>query len=115
MKRLREVREQRGLSQSELARRVGVSQRAISSYENGERTPAGDILVRISHVLGVSSAYLLGMTDDPKRDDRLPPDWEAVVEEALRDGFSPDDVRKALKMLRVALGKEAPEGDSGKK
>jgi len=55
------------------------------------------------------------MTDNPERDDRLPPDWEAVVEEALRDGFSPDDVRKALKMLRVALGKEAQEGDSGKK
>jgi len=87
----------------------------VAQYERGERTPSGDILVRLSHVLGVSSAYLLGMTDNPERDDRLPPDWEAVVEEALRDGFSPDDVRKALKMLRVALGKEAQEGDSGKK
>lgn len=111
MKRLREIREARGLSQSGLAKRVGITQQAVAQYEAGGRTPTGDILVRIAQALGVSSSYLLGLTDTPERDDHLPPEWEQVVEEAMSSGFSPDDVRRALRMLRVALGKgeeEAP-------
>lgn len=106
MKRLQEVRESRGLSQSALAKRVGVTQQAIAQYESGKRTPTGDVLVRLAQVLGVSSSYLLGLSDSPQRDDHLPPDWEQVVEEAMSSGFSPDDVRLALRMLKMALKKD---------
>lgn len=68
--------------------------------------PSGDVLVRLAHVLGVSSAYLLGKTDSPERDDRLPPDWVQTVERAIAKGLSPEDVERAIRMLLVALGKE---------
>lgn len=111
MERLRQERLKRELSQETLANRIGISRTTIAQYENGTRRPTGDIAVRLARELGVSSAYLLGATDNPERDDRLPEDWEAVVEEALSQGFSPADVRRALRLLRVALGKEdAPGG-----
>lgn len=109
MNRIQQVRLARGLSQSRLAQMVGVSRQAIGQYESGERTPGGDVLVRLAQVLGVSSSYLLGMSDSPERDDHLPPDWEQVVEEAMASGFTPADVRRALQMLRLALGKDQGE------
>lgn len=106
MNRIKEARLKRGLSQADLADRVGVSRQAVGLYETGERKPGGDVLVRMSYELGVSSAYLLGWSDSPERDDHLPPDWEKVVEEAMQDGWGPDDVRRALQMLRLALGRD---------
>lgn len=106
MQRLRERREAMGWSQRQLAEKAMCSQQAVASYEKGERMPSGDVLVRLARFLGVSSAYLLGLSDSPERDDRLPENWVAVVEEAMSQGFSPDDVRRAIRGLRVMLGQE---------
>jgi len=62
---IRELRTQRGLTQSELATLLGVSKSVISSYENGVHLPPYDILVRISSLFGVSCDYLLGVSGTP--------------------------------------------------
>ena len=62
---IRELRNQRGLTQTELASMLGVSKSVISSYENGVHLPPYDILVRISSLFGVSCDYLLGVSDTP--------------------------------------------------
>lgn len=111
MDRLRDVRKQRGLSQVRLAEMVGCSQQAIADYERGKSVPAGDTLVRIARILGVSSAYLLGHADTPERDDRLPDDWVAVVEEAMAGGYSPEQIRRVIRGLRVMLGQEQSPPD----
>lgn len=108
MQRLRERREALGWSQRQLAEKADCSQQAIASYEKGDRMPSGDVLVRIARILGVSSAYLLGHTDNPERDDRLPDDWVAVVEEAMAEGYSPEQIRRAIRGLKVMLG-QSPE------
>lgn len=109
MNRIRESRLRQGLSQADLAKRVGVSRQAIGQYETNERRPGGEILVRLAQVLGVSSAYLLGMSEAPDQAERLAPAWEQVVDEARAAGFTPDDLRRALRMLRMALGKDGEE------
>jgi len=58
--RLGRLREDAGLSQSALARRVGVSQSAVSQMESGERNPSYGMLVQLADALGVSVAYLVG-------------------------------------------------------
>lgn len=63
--RLRERRKNKGLTQEELADRVGVSQGQISSYERGENEPTGTVLRKLAKELAVSSDYLLGDTDYP--------------------------------------------------
>lgn len=64
--RLKYVREQRNLSQSELARQCGFSLGLISKYEFGENDPGGYFIKILAEQLEVSADYLLGITDDPQ-------------------------------------------------
>ena len=51
---IRDQRRARGLSQADVARRVGISPSALSQVERGVRGPSGDTLVRLWEVLGVA-------------------------------------------------------------
>ena len=64
-KRIRDLRNQRGLKQVQLAAMLGVSKSVISSYENAVHMPPYDILIRLSGIFGVSCDYLLGVADSP--------------------------------------------------
>lgn len=59
-KRITQVREEKGLSQSALAREMGVSQSAVSQIEAGERNPSYEMLRQIANALKVSVAHLVG-------------------------------------------------------
>lgn len=54
MKHIRECRESLGLTQQDLAERVGLSQETISQYENGTRTPNINIAREIAMALNES-------------------------------------------------------------
>lgn len=62
--RLREARESKELSMTDLAENVGVTRQAISQYEMGERQPETDILLRIVKELGQPITYFT--TERPK-------------------------------------------------
>jgi transcriptional regulator with XRE-family HTH domain len=64
--RLVEIRKRRGLSQIELARRIGSTQRAISYYEVEAQFPPADVVVQLAQALRVPSDELLGLK--PLRD-----------------------------------------------
>ncbi len=51
---LKEFRKQKGLSQTELANRVGLKQTTISQYENGSRRPNLHMAKKIADALGMS-------------------------------------------------------------
>lgn len=51
--RVREYRIKKGLSQMELARKLNVSQQAVSAWESGERCPSVATAKKLSEVLGV--------------------------------------------------------------
>jgi transcriptional regulator with XRE-family HTH domain len=59
-KRIAEIREQVGLTQSALAREIGISQSAISQIEAGERNPSFDMLRQIARALKISIPHLVG-------------------------------------------------------
>ena len=59
--RLKELRKQNGLTQQQLAERIGVSKSVVSFYELKERTPSPDVLVKLSYIFHVSTDYLLGI------------------------------------------------------
>lgn len=63
--RLKEMREARGLSQSDLARSIGLTPQAVSAYESGVRRETGDVLGAIAVTLDCSADYLLGLKDTP--------------------------------------------------
>lgn len=51
--RIRQVRERKGMSQSALGRKVGLSEASINRYEQGSRRPDRDTLTKIAAALGV--------------------------------------------------------------
>ena len=62
--RLKQLRQQKDLSQQELGELTGVHYTHIGRYERAQSTPATETLKRLAEVLGVSSDYLLeGSTD----------------------------------------------------
>ena len=62
-KRLREAREARKLSQTELGKKLGMPPSQISHFEAGKRRPSLDNIKRLLAVLNVSADYLLERTD----------------------------------------------------
>lgn len=63
--RLQALREKRGLSQEELAKRSGLQPTAISHFETGTRKPSFDNLRRLADALETTVDYLMGRTNDP--------------------------------------------------
>ena len=61
--RVKELREQKNISQLTLATRIGCSQNTISKIEKGECEPRANILVEMSKYFGVSIDYILGISD----------------------------------------------------
>lgn len=62
-KRIRSLREEYGYTQRFLASKLGLTPKMISFYENEERFPPIDILLKLVNVFKVSSDYLLGISD----------------------------------------------------
>ena len=66
MNRLREMREDRDILQSEISKYLNVSQVAYSYYEIGKRQIPLDILKKLANIYNVSTDYLLYLTDEKK-------------------------------------------------
>ncbi|MED4840262.1 helix-turn-helix transcriptional regulator [Weizmannia sp. CD-2023] len=62
-KRLSALRKQKGLSQYELADKLGYSRGQIANYEQGKREPDYETLQKIADFFDVTTDYLLGRTD----------------------------------------------------
>jgi transcriptional regulator with XRE-family HTH domain len=62
-KRVQELRAERGVSQKELAARIGVRAATVSRYESDQHSYQWEGLVRIADALDTSVDYLLGQTD----------------------------------------------------
>jgi transcriptional regulator with XRE-family HTH domain len=66
-KRLKNLRQTKGLTQKSLAEAIGASERGIQNYELDLRTPTGDVLIALADHFNVSIDYLLGKTDSPEK------------------------------------------------
>lgn len=60
-KRLKTLRTQAGMTQQQLACRIGVTKSVISFYELQERSPSPQVLVKLARIFHVSTDYLLGL------------------------------------------------------
>ena len=62
--RLRKARQDKGLSQADLAKRAKLQPSAVSHFETGTRAPSFENLRRLADALGVSIDFLLGRQTD---------------------------------------------------
>lgn len=63
MNRLKELRENHGMKQSELGKLLNVQDAAISKYESGKVPLTADTIIRLAEIFEVSTDYLLGRED----------------------------------------------------
>ncbi|MBQ6826023.1 MAG: helix-turn-helix transcriptional regulator [Clostridia bacterium] len=61
--RIRDLREDKDLTQSDMAKYLKCSQVCYSNYEIGKRDIPTDILILLAHFHNTSTDYLLGLTD----------------------------------------------------
>lgn len=63
-KRLKDLRYDRQLKQSDVARAIGCTYQAVSNYESGKRAPGIPELIALANFYNVSIDYLVGRTDN---------------------------------------------------
>lgn len=63
MNRIKELRNEKGLLQSDVAKYIGKSERIVGFYEKGERDPNTDTLIKLAELFDVSIDYILGKSD----------------------------------------------------
>ena len=66
-RRLRDLREDHDLTQTEVAKMLGMSQTGSSKYETGENDIPTDVLIKLAKFYNTSIDYLLGQTDTKRR------------------------------------------------
>ncbi len=75
-RRIRDLREDRDLNQTQIAKMLGMSQTGYSKYETGENDIPTAILIRLAEFYNTSVDYLLGLTKErapyPRSRERAP-------------------------------------------
>ena len=59
--KIRELRLQKNLTQSQVAQRLGITKNAVNSWEKGASSPTLKNVAELAGILGVSTDYLLGV------------------------------------------------------
>lgn len=108
------LRDQRGLTQEELATRLGISRAALSHYEKNRREPDTETLTKVADLFQVSLDYLVGRTQvatntlDPEirrfSDELELSDAELMERFSLTiDGrkLSPEEARRFIAFVRA--------------
>lgn len=68
--RIKQLLNDSGDTQNEMARKTGLTKSAISNYINGTREPRQDAIYKLSEAYDVSPSWLMGLSS-PKRDEEM--------------------------------------------
>ncbi len=66
-RRIRDLREDNDMNQTQVAKILGMSQTGYSKYETGENDLPTSVLIKLSNLYNTSIDYLLGQTDQKER------------------------------------------------
>ena len=109
MNRIKELRNEKGITQADLAKILKISDRAVGYYETGDREPDYTTLLKIAEYFDVSIDYLLGRVDVRKEATSAPADKEFV---AFYEGYKDlDDADKEILKATLDAFVRAKKGD----
>lgn len=92
--RLREIISIRNVKQVDLIEQTGISKGALSSYLSGRYVPKQDNIYKLSKVLGVNPAWLMGL-DVPMETSKQEPDVNADLD------YDADLIEKAMSLYNI--------------
>lgn len=102
MNRLKFLREEKGLFQSDIAKILGVSVAAVGFYENEKRDMSPNTIIKLAEYFDVSTDYLLGRTDirNVEKDFSFAYNKES-------EGLTEEEIKEALEFYKkIRYGKE---------
>ena len=87
---LKELRENQGKSQIDVARETGISQKNLSKYETGKFKPKYETLKKLADYYNVTVAYILGEEKEEPIDDDLNTNIEEFIDKLIAAGIIKD-------------------------
>lgn len=101
--RLRDLRKKHKLTTAELGLLVGVAQQQVSRYESGDVGMNTETLKRLAQTFGVSSDYLLGLSDSPRPAEKPSTlTWRIDTTTAL-EKFTPERIAQVVKAFGIRV------------
>ncbi len=99
--RIRELREEKGMTREDLAQKLEISYWALSKYETEDRAPDYELLGKLATLFGVSIDYLLGRTN-------IKEPIETIAAHRTDDPMDelPEEARKSLEEFKEYILKK---------
>lgn len=94
--RVKSLRLQKNMSQSDLADKLGIGRSNMGHIENGRVEPTKESIVQLSDIFGVTTDYLLGRTDTPQFTAKNERDVQKTLNE-LKEGLKNENSLAYLK------------------
>lgn len=109
--RIRKVRLEHGIKQKDLARKIGISQGALTNFELGRRKISLEWLLKISRALEVPVAYFMGAVEPSTDEDTLGPKEHRLLRAFRRMSRDP---RLQMEILHIIerMGHHLERGSS---
>lgn len=102
--RLARLRKEKGLTQVELAERLGINQSMMSDYERDVIRLHGELIVQLAGILGVSADALLGLKANGQRGDTIK-NRRLLRQVQAVDKLSKRDQQALLRTIEAFLSK----------
>lgn len=102
--RIRDLRKQKRMSQTELAKSAGVSQTTVTAWETGKAEPSSSAVSKLADIFNVTTDYLLGKPEMKKETDI---DLDNALDNAVAYNGKPisdDDRAMAKSLLQAYFG-----------
>ena len=100
--RIQSLRKSKGMSQEELADRIGVSRQAVSKWESEQATPDLEKVVIMSDIFEVTTDYLLKGIEPVKADEHKT--MADVIDQKVLTEKNGKRMKTALKWFRIGAG-----------
>lgn len=86
--KLRALRQEKELTQKQLADRLGITKATISAYETNAKYPSVEVLIALATFFDVSADYLLGLSEQRQREYvQLTDEQNQLINDLIRQFF----------------------------
>ena len=107
---LKRFRESKGLSQSAMAKELGLQAPQYQRYEWGQNSPSAEFIIKMVQTFGVSADYLLGLSDEPRP--KKYDDAEVAEAFALRNVFAAMVKRAIVDVSKPKAAESVPNAET---
>lgn len=106
MNRIKELREEYGFTQQELADKINGAKSTIAMYEKEDRKPSLDVLIKLSEIFNCSIDYILCKSDIRKIDAEIKEEFNSAYHKEA-EGLTEEEIAEAIKFYKqIKYGKK---------